>query len=70
MSFTNVSNLLICKNTHVSKSAHMNAAKDAGGIDLDKYNLSSVSDADREIPTQGLMNNAGNEVYRVSGIIR
>ena len=30
----------------------------------------SVSDEDREIPTLRLMDNAGNEVYRVSGIIR
>ena len=29
----------------------------------------SVSDADREIPTQGYTDNAGNEVHRVSGII-
>ena len=27
-------------------------------------------DADREIPTRGWTDNAGNEVYRVSGIIR
>ena len=30
----------------------------------DKWNLLSVSDADREIPTQE------NEVYRLSGVIR
>ena len=30
----------------------------------------SVSDADREIPTQGYTDNGGNEVHRVSGIIR
>ena len=29
-----------------------------------------VSDANREIPTQGQTDNAGNEVYWVSGIIR
>ena len=29
---------------------------------LDKYNLSSVPDADREILTRGLTDNAGNEV--------
>ena len=35
-----------------------------------KENLSSVSDADREIPIRGSTDNAGNEVYRVSSIIR
>ena len=34
-----------------------------------KNNQSSVSDVDREIPTLGLTDNAGNEV-NVSGIIR
>ena len=33
-------------------------------------NLSSVHDADQEIPTRGQTDNAGNEVYPVSGIIR
>ena len=36
----------------------------------DKENLSVVFDADREIPTWGWTDNAGNEVYRVSSIIR
>ena len=35
-----------------------------------KNNLTSVSDADREIPTLGLKDNAGNSVNLVSGIIR
>ena len=35
-----------------------------------KNNQSSVSDTDREIPTRGSTDNAGNEVYRVCGIIR
>ena len=35
-----------------------------------KNNQTSVSDADREIPTLGLTNNAGNSVNFVSGIIR
>ena len=34
-----------------------------------KNNQSSVSDADREIPTLGLMGNAGNWVNLISGII-
>ena len=38
--------------------------------EADKYNLSSVSDADREIPARGKTDNGGNEVYRVSGITR
>ena len=33
-------------------------------------NQSSVSDADREIPTLGSTDNAGNSVNLVSGIIR
>ena len=36
----------------------------------DKNNLPSVSDADREIPTLGTTDNAGNEVNLDSGIIR
>ena len=36
----------------------------------DKKNLSSVSDADQEIPTKGKTDNAGNAVYPVSGIFR
>ena len=35
-----------------------------------KNNQSSVSDADREIPTLGSTDNAGNSVNLVSGIIR
>ena len=35
-----------------------------------KNNQTSASDADREIPTLGSMNNAGNSVNLVSGIIR
>ena len=39
--------------------------------DKDKENLSSVSAANRKIPTLGeKTDNAGNEVYRVSRIIR
>ena len=33
-------------------------------------NSVSVSVSDRDIPTRGEMDNAGNEVYLVSGIIR
>ena len=35
-----------------------------------KSNQTSVSDADREIPTHGSTDNAGNSVNLVSGIIR
>ena len=35
-----------------------------------KNNQTSVASADREIPTLGSTDNAGNEVYRVFGIIR
>ena len=35
-----------------------------------KNNQTSVSDADREIPTLGSTDNAGNSVNLVSGIIR
>ena len=35
-----------------------------------KYNQTSVSDADREIPTFGSSDNAGNSVNLVSGIFR
>ena len=35
-----------------------------------KNNQSSVSDADREIPSYGSTDNAGNNVNLVSGIIR
>ena len=35
-----------------------------------KNNQTSVACADREIPNLGSTDNAGNEVYRVFGIIR
>ena len=35
----------------------------------DKYNLSSVSEADREISSRVYTDNAGNEAYRVFDII-
>ena len=35
-----------------------------------KYNQTSGSDADREIPTLGSTDNVGNSVNLVSGIIR
>ena len=35
-----------------------------------KNNQTAVSDADREIPTRGLMDNAGNSVNLISGILR
>ena len=36
----------------------------------DKKKPTSVSEADREILSHGYTDNPGNEVYRVSGIIR
>ena len=36
----------------------------------DKNNLLSVSDVDSEIATRGWTDNAGNDVYRVSGTVR
>ena len=35
-----------------------------------KNSQTSVSDADREIPTLGSTDSAGNETYLVSGIVR
>ena len=35
-----------------------------------KENQTSVNDVDREIPTLGSTDNAGNEVNLVSGIVR
>ena len=42
---------------------------DLGKLVTEKLDLSSVSEADREIPTGGKMDDAGNDVYRVFGII-
>ena len=37
---------------------------------MDKKNKTAISDANREIPTVGSTDNAGNSVNLISGIIR